>query len=243
MKRSTIFALVLLLIVSLIAVGCGGNAAQKAAQEAGNPGQTKAEVAATNTPVPQATAEFKQDDAKSWSDPVFITGNPKMTEITAESNSLGFTLKDVQTYVYKFFDKEAYDDVVVQADVTNSGDNKNGIALICRASQDGWYEFRVSSGGLYEVFVYQQKLKDRGENPYKTLDSGGSGLIGAKSNKLQFVCQGSSLKIFSNDKEIKPSHGPIEDSTFTSGKIGVGAMSLDRVGVKVFFDKVTISKP
>jgi hypothetical protein len=238
MKRSISLLLFFLLLTSLLIAGC----AAKQNANVGNPGQSKVE-AATATPVLKVTEEFKSNETNTWSDPVFIVGNPKMAEIDTQSNSLSFNLKDLETYVYKFYDKEAYDDVEITANVSNLGDNSNGIALICRASDQGWYEFRASSGGTYEVFAYEQSKKDHGENPYRLIESGGSGLINAKDNKLGFSCKGTSLKMFANDKEIKPSHGPIDDSAFTKGKVGVGTMSFKRVPVKLAFDKVTIATP
>lgn len=237
MKR-TIYTLILLVAAAALVAGCGGNS--KA--EVGNPGQS-ALPTATPTPEPQITEEFQSGTMETWSDPLFVVGNPKMSEITAEGKSLLFTLRDVETYSYKFYDEKVFENVIVEAEVTNLGDNTNGISLICRASEEGWYEFRVASGGTYEVYRYDQKMKDRGENPYNMIDSGGSGLINAKTNQLKFACNGSSLQIFSNGKEIKPPRGPMEDSTYTKGKIGVGVMSFGRVPVKVAFDKVSITEP
>jgi hypothetical protein len=241
MKRSILTVLFsIILLVSLVSLaGCNAKAN---AQDVGNPGQSNAPTP-TVTPKPQITEEFKAAEPNTWSDPVFITGNTKLADITTQSNSLNFTLKDVETYVYKFYDKSAFEDAIVEAQVSNLGDNENGIALICRASDMGWYEYRVSSGGIYSVYIFDQKLKDRGENPYKMLDSGGSGLISAKDTQLKFVCQGSSLKIFAGNQEIKPPKGPIEDSTFTKGKVGVGAFSFSRVPVKISFNKFQITQP
>jgi hypothetical protein len=238
MKKLTT-VLLLVMLAATILVGCSAN---NQSAQVSSPGQSGAPTP-TASPVPEVTEEFKAEQPNTWSEPVFVVGNPKLTEITTQSNALTFTLKDNETYVYRFYDKQVYDNVVVSATVTNLGDNANGIALICRASGEGWYELRVSSGGTYEVFLYSQKIKDQGQNPYKLLASGGSGLIGAKSNDLQFSCNGSSLSILSGGKEIKPKTGPIEDSTFTNGKVGVGVMSFSRVPIKVGFDKVSIAKP
>ncbi len=238
MKRFIASPLLFLMLASLILSGCGA----KQNADVGSPGQSKVE-AATATPKPQVTEQFTSADTATWSEPVFIVGNQKKTDITTQSNSLTFTLKDLETYVYKFYDKDVYEDVNVTTTMSNLGDNSNGVALVCRASDLGWYEFRASSGGTYEIFLYDQKTKDQGANPYKLLASGGSGLIGARTNKLMFSCKGTSLKIFSGDQEIKLSSGPLEDSTFTKGKVGVGVMSFKRVPVKISFENVSIAKP
>ncbi len=240
MKRSKyqfISYLVLLLVMTLTA-GCAG-AGSKA--EVNNPGQSNLPEP-TATPKPQITEEFQAEKPETWSDPVYVVGNPKMTDINMSSDVLNFTLRDVETYVYRFYDKSEFDDVTVESQITNLGDNKNGISLVCRANSDGWYEFRVSSGGTYEVFRYEQKLKDRKQNPYTLLASGGSGLLPSKSVSVKFVCAGNTLHLYANGEEIKPYQGVVEDSTFTKGKIGLGVMSFDRVPVKVDFGKVSITK-
>ena len=228
MKRAFLLTSALLIFILLL-TGCG-----------------KKEVAQPD-PTPEAaapaadTADEPTEPVQSatWADLVFVTGTAKRTTLGEEGGGMTFTLKDANTYTYRFQEGVTYEDVTVEADVSNLGDNDNGFSLICRASDDGWYEFRASSGGLYNLFVYDAAMKERGENPYKTLDSGGSGLMTSKNTHLKFMCQGNTLRMFANGEEIEPTKGTIEDNTYTSGKIGVGAMSNARTPVKISFDQVT----
>ena len=57
--------------------------------------------------------------------------------------------------------KHTYKDVIVQAQVENSGQLDNAFSLVCRATEAGWYEFRISSNGYYELLRYDACKESR----------------------------------------------------------------------------------
>lgn len=120
-----------------------------------------------------------------------------------------------------------YEDVVVQVEVENFGNNNNAIALLCRVSNDGWYEFRITSGGLYSIYRYDWALKDAGQNPYVYITDGASVNIitGAKVNKLAMSCVGDRFEFYANDVKIKvniPLSLRPEFEKLKSGGVGFG---------------------
>lgn len=243
MMRKT-FWISMLLLIALLAAGCGGKQAAATEAAGAEPTETGAQAPAPAENTTDATAEPAAGEAAAtWGDLQIVTGNAKTSMVEDSGDAVVFTLKNANTYAYRFQEGPTYDDVTVEVDTTNLGDNDNGIALICRASDAGWYEYRVTSGGMYSVFAYDATLKGSGTNPYKTLDSGGSGLLISKRSTLKFVCEGNTLRIFANGEEIVPRNGTIEDknNTFSSGEVGIGAMSNARTPVKISFDTISIT--
>ncbi len=72
---------------------------------------------------------------------------------------LRFELPSPETYVYVQNTKYTYKDVLTVANFeTVETDGKNGVAVVCRYSDQGWYELRVSTmgdrAGWIEIYRY-----------------------------------------------------------------------------------------
>jgi len=124
--------------------------------------------------------------------------------------------------------KHTYKDVVVQAQVENSGQLDNAFSLICRATEAGWYEFRISSSGYYELLRYDQYKKNEGRNAYMSFIEKrvGSSLIkgGLDRNTFALSCVDNLITVFINGEQPYWEKRPlaIEDNSFSEGTIGFG---------------------
>lgn len=144
------------------------------------------------------------------------------------------------TFGYAFYrnDRPGYSDMAVETSAQRvGGTNRNNISLVCRAGEKGWYEFSITSGGLYDILRFDVDLGD-----YTLLASGGSAAINLqdKPNKLLAVCQGDTLTWIVNDETLTSIH----DSRLTSGDsfgLSVSTFSIGDVGVE--FDYFTVSLP
>ena len=71
-------------------------------------------------------------------------------------------LPSAETYSYAFVDGAEYGDVYVEVDVETVKADNNGIAVICRQSDEGWYELRIATRGpntgSYQMFRYDPSL-------------------------------------------------------------------------------------
>jgi hypothetical protein len=122
-----------------------------------------------------------------------------------------------------------YEDVVVQAEVENFGSNKNGISLLCRVSDLGWYEFRISSGGEYYIFRFDWMLRNSGQNPYIFIANGATPLIlvGQKVNTFAMDCSDSDFKFYINSSQMAvtiPDAKKNEFAVYPGGGVGFGVM-------------------
>ena len=211
------------------------------------PKPTATRVPPTATSLPSATptatpgpgdvvyqGDFTADWQK-WGD--FYFGTDKYT-LEPEGQNLIVNIDGKQTYVYSVYMRDfAYSDMQVDVDVdTLSGPNRNNLSVVCRYSHDGWYEFNIASGGLWNIFKYSEKIQD-----YQELKSGGSTAIkiGQATNHLTAVCQGDTLTLYINDVKV----GSVKDKQFTHGTFGISASTFDLPHIEMRFSNFTVRLP
>lgn len=201
-------------------------------------------VAPTPTVGPQQyyTEEFDQDP-KDWSlvymPPDTTLSNEPIDKLSAviEDGLLKFDIDAKFIGAFGAYDPFEYKDVRVDARVENHGDNTNDVAIMCRYSGAGWYEFNILSSGLY-YFNYISITED-GLTHITTITDGGSNKIKQDVNEYGILCQGDTISMYINGEKAKE----IKDSHLTSGKVAVQGFSLNRLPVKLYFDWVKISQP
>lgn len=142
----------------------------------------------------------------------------------------------------------SYEDVVVQAEVENFGQLDVAFSLICRASDAGWYEFRISPQGYYELLRYDEYKRKEGKNTYtnfaerRIVSSYIKG--GLDTNVFSLSCAGDQIKGFINGEEIYKDKRPltIEDTTYSSGTFGFGVLGYGKE-VDMTFNRIETLKP
>jgi hypothetical protein len=130
---------------------------------------------------------------------------------------------------FAFFNKgNDFKDVIVQAEARYLESSASFVSVICRASEKGWYEFRINSQGYYEVLKFDQYLKNQGKNAYIDLvgETLRSPLVktGKEINRLALSCNGNQLKAYINNEQVFKDRRPLEinDDSFSEGTIGFG---------------------
>jgi hypothetical protein len=195
---------------------------------------------------PFFTEEFDVND--NWTYFVVDGGSSSITEednpgmqLYTEDSLLTFDLNDNNLWVYVTYDPYEYENVRLDARVINRGVNNNNVSLICRYTEDGWYEFNVANNGLYWIFAAE--VDSNGDVGYTEIYSGGSTKIksGRETNEYTVICDGRTLALYINGTETRT----VTESkfVFTSGQVGVSVSSFDTLPVVVDVDWVTISEP
>ena len=211
-----------------------------------NPPQpTEPPVVATEPPVEQPSAQdfFTEEfdgDISNWT--YFTSKN----DVNADTSAVepiadnGFLVLDLKKYlnVYVMYDPYTYSNVRLDVRVENRGTNNNNINLVCRSSDEGWYEVAIANNGLYDIYAY-----DGVKGNYARLANGGSNKIkaGKEVNEYTFICNERNLILEINGFETTKYTD--NQYVFREGQIGVGASSFRDVPVKVEFDWVKISEP
>lgn len=236
-------------VVLLIAVGClcnGSNLIPVSAPATEPSSATDAPQASAAPEVgqPSSSQDFFTEefdgDISSWT--YFTSKNNESADDTnvqpiAEN---GFLIMDIgkNLNLYATYDPYTYSNVRLDVRVDNRGVNNNNINLICRYSDEGWYEASVANNGLYWIWAY-----DGAKGVYAKLADGGSNDIkaGKETNEYSFICNDRNLTLGINGNEIRTYTD--NQYVFRDGKIGIGLSSFNDIPVKVEFDWVKISEP
>ena len=151
---------------------------------------------------------------------------------------------------YLFLNKKhTYEDVVVSAEVENIGPLDNALSLVCRASEAGWYEFRISPSGYYELLRYDQYKRDDGDNAYTNFvekQVGSTKIVsGLNKNEFSLSCVGNQISAFVNGEQLYWQKRPltIEDDTFSDGTVGFGFVGYGGKEFDVTFNWIDVTKP
>ena len=156
----------------------------------------------------------------------------------ANEGKLKFTLQKPNVGVYSLYGSGInVSDIDVQTSLeTLTGSSRNSAVLVCRASNRGWYEFGLDSGGLWFIRKFDQAI-----NEYIDLISGGSFSInlGEKENSMEASCIGRELELKINGELI----GQTEDIQFKEGTFGLGVQSFDVGNAFVSFRYFEASTP
>ncbi len=157
-------------------------------------------------------------------------------ELLAEDDKLIFDIASEETAVYVTYDPWIYEDVYTEVAIENRGANTMDVSLLCRASDEGWYEFAIQSNGLWYIWRY-----DADAEKYTSLYNGGSKNInmGKAQNIYGALCEGQSLTFFINGEKAYS----VKDSTHREGQVGFGVTSYAEMPVKVEFEYFFIDEP
>jgi hypothetical protein len=192
-------------------------------------------------------------DTSSWYTWV-SAGDASRNYSQTKPGTIVMSLPSQETYAYFANEDYEYDDVYVEAEMAATVYGDNGLAVLCRISEDGWYEVRFHTTGQYagsfQMYRYDQILKDEGKNPYVNIMNGLERvntvniLNGNKTNIVGLRCVGENITpIINGVAQTLPKEVPIKDDYLTSGQIGVGAMSFSNGKVEVEIDSVTVQQP
>ncbi|MBI9050649.1 MAG: hypothetical protein JEZ00_14605 [Anaerolineaceae bacterium] len=209
-------------------------------------------VAEEQTGDPYYVDEFDEDTA-SWYTWV-VAGDASKNFTQTKPGTILFSLPSSETYAYMANENYDYEDVIVEAQMTATIYGDNGLAVACRISEDGWYEARIHTTGQYagsfQVYRYDQALRDEGKNPYVNIIGGLERvnsvdiLNGSKTNIVALRCVGDSIQpIINGVPQTLPKEVAITDDYLSSGQVGVAAMSFGNGKVEVEVDYISVQQP
>lgn len=189
---------------------------------------------------PYFTEEFDQDPGWWY----FLTsGEDKTDYITIEFTDglMIFDFEETGIFAYYMFEDYSYEDVRIDIRAENRGKNNNNVSLICRMSDEGWYEFSTEGGGLW--YLYAVTFNEEGKVVYNRIDNGGASSLkqGKEVNEYGMVCEGEEITLFVNGKELKTR---VEDDySFRDGLVGFNISSLNVYPIILEVDWFKVSEP
>lgn len=168
-----------------------------------------------------------------------MNGDESKMDLYTDNGRLIFDLRGTYQYVYVLYDAYTYQDVRIDVFAENRGKNTNNVSLVCNyTDREGWYEFNISNGGLYDILIY-----DEVSDAYQILESGGSTHVnmGRAENIYTAICQGNRLALYINgvlEKELVDNKYNLRE-----GQVGFSVSSFDVTGILVEIDYFAISVP
>ncbi len=172
------------------------------------------------------------------------SGDSSLVKRKVELGALSVSLlqrEGVTSRYYLINNSFSYSDVKLEAVVTNRGNNSNGVGLICRYSDIGWYEAQVSNSLEFALYVVDNVgVYSKGYNEVMRANSKHI-LSGLRTNIYTLTCKGNVISLFANGNLL----GEFTDTHygFTDGKIGLSVWSPQTLPVNVDVETLTISAP
>jgi hypothetical protein len=237
----------MLLVVSLACGLTGGGSdtpAQPQQEQPQNPPAQQEQPQAPSNNESSGSAYFTEDfdqDPGWW---YFLTeGEEKTDNISVEFTDglMVFDFQDTGIFAYYMFEDYSYEDVRLDIRAENRGKNNNNVSLICRMSDEGWYEFSTEGGGLW--YLYAVTFNEEGKAVYNRIDNGGASSLkqGKEVNEYGMSCVGEEITLFVNGKELKTR---VEDDySFREGLVGFNISSLNVYPIILEVDWFKVSEP
>ena len=134
---------------------------------------------------------------------------------------------------------QEYDNVVISADVRFANPvGDGGAAILCRLDPDtfNFYSFEVSEDGYYSIYKYENAewlpLVEWGYSDFVLQNS-------QQPFRMSVVCDGDELSLSMNGRLL----AEVNDSSFSSGYVGLSASTYVNPNLAVAYDNLEISAP
>ena len=145
------------------------------------------------------------------------------------------------TWVYYMFEGGGdFDAIRLDITVENRASNTNYVGMICRYSDQGWYEANILNTGEYVVYYGDS------EGLIDVMHKGASTLIrtGLSVNEYAMICQGEILTLLINGHEVVSL--PLKTGAFRlldPGQVGLSVSTSYAIPVMVDFLRIVLSVP
>jgi hypothetical protein len=161
-------------------------------------------------------------------------------EIDNGTLSVKITPRENAPWAYLINNAFTYTDVRLEVVVVNNGYNSNGVSLVCRYSDEGWYEFMVSNNGNLSIYAFGPGGMKLIEG--SVLHDGASTAIKTdkETNVYTAICKGNELSLEINGVLVETE---IAKNDFPEGNIGIGFSSPQNYLVDVGIESIKVSQP
>lgn len=131
-----------------------------------------------------------------------------------------------------------FSDVRIEVDTGKlAGPDENRIGLLCRFNGKDYYFFLITSDGFYGIGLFKDGLATLlGQSEMLSSSNINKGLA---INHLRADCAGNTFTFYVNGFQIAQA----QDSTLTSGDVGMIAGTFSTAGVDIVFDNFVVLQP
>jgi hypothetical protein len=190
---------------------------------------TDTQAVSTESTEPEAyyVEEF-EDSLENYSYFVFTGVDRGSDMVFTQDGALSFNIADEETWVYVTYDPWVYGDVRIGLSAENRGVNSQRVSLVCRLSDDGWFEFNIGGDGLWEVWVYD----DFADNFFLIGNGGSTDInLGKDTNIYVAECIGNELTLYINSVLVRTLTIPNDYRFLDEGEVGFAVSSFEAIPV------------
>lgn len=209
------------------------------------PTDTPSPPVAADTPTPRPQGFYTEEFDGNLDDWTFFRKSGKEnSEFSYVLNDgkliVQITPKGDESWGYLINKSVRYSDVQLEVVSTNNGNNSNGVSLVCRYSDQGWYEFWISNNGTYGIYAF---------GPGGTVLQAGFELVKAGSSNIRTgkaeniytaTCKGDDLILTINGKTLPAVKAKYD---FSEGNIGIGFSAFQNNPIDLEYASLKISQP
>ena len=189
----------------------------------------------TTEPFPLYFTEEFDANSPYWE---FLQAGGTSTPLTSlQNDALRIDISSPDTWFVGVHNANSYLNVFIRANISLSPSGAAG--LICRYSEDGWYEFNAASDGTYSVLLGQW-LSPGIAKYIPILDDSSNQLVGSSVNEIGLFCEDNFLHLYANGILIR--RADITNYGLTEGNIGLTASSFGEIPMSAIFEWVQVSK-
>ena len=154
-----------------------------------------------------------------------------------QNGSLQINISSPDTWLVGIHNANSYSNVFVRAksSITPTG----SAGLICRYSEDGWYEFNVSNDGTYSVLLGQWLSQDVVKYA-PIINDLSNKLTEVTASEIGLFCEDNFLQLYVNGTMIR--RVEVTNYGLTEGKIGITASSFMEIPVTAIFEWVSVGE-
>jgi hypothetical protein len=169
-----------------------------------------------------------------WDSFILGDGKPEKASVSVSATGIRFALDDQNLTSYTLYKPITYADVVIRLRAVNVGTiNTNEVSLICRRTGNTWYEFSVTSGGLWNLYYYTGVNTVIGTGAVTALKSG------QNINEYEMTCLGNEISLKVNGQDVRT----VKDDNLTDGQVGFSISSIQFFPVEIEVKQFEVAEP
>jgi hypothetical protein len=154
-----------------------------------------------------------------------------------ENGALRIRISSPDTWLVGIYNANSYANVFIRA--KTAVDPTGSAGLICRYSEDGWYEFNASNDGAYSVLLGQ--WLSAGVAKYiPIINDNSKQLTGGLTSGIGFFCEDNFLQLYAGDVMIR--RVEVTNYGLGEGKVGITASSFTEMPMSAVFEWLQVSR-
>lgn len=164
------------------------------------------------------------------------TGGAQLPAPSLQNGALRIDIGSPDTWLIGIHNVHSYSSVFIRAKASIS--TSGSVGLICRYSEDGWFEFNVSSDGSYSVLLGQW-LSSEVVKYLPVINDTSNQLTGGLPGEIGLFCEDNFLRLYADDTMIR--RVEVTNYGLEEGNIGITASSFAEVPTIALFEWVSVA--